>query len=67
MSFMDSLSSETERNNFMNCLTYVKKNWPLDSKDIQLKRAESVYAISQVFFDEILPNFVHDTLKPVWN
>lgn len=63
---LDPHDSEQMRH-FTSCLTYVKRNWPDDTPDSQWRRAEAVYAISEHFFNEILPNFVNDTLKPVWN
>lgn len=41
--------------NFDNCLLYVKRTWPDESEEIQIIRAEAVYAISEVFFNEIIP------------
>lgn len=53
--------------NMENCLIYVKRIWPDDPEDIQIMRAEAVYAISKVFFTEIIPSVIQKNLTPSLN
>jgi hypothetical protein len=53
--------------NFEACYKYVERMWPEDSEENKLIRAESVYAISQTFFNDIIPTVVNRTLKPSLN
>lgn len=57
-----SESKESDDRNFRNCLIFVKETWPDEPPHIQMIRAEAVYEISKVFFNEIAPKIVKDHL-----
>ena len=60
-------SEERSKVNFEKCLTYVKRTFPNEPSHIQYKMAEGVFAISETFFDLIIPSIVHQTMKPSLN
>lgn len=57
-----NIHKSNSNTNFDNCLIYVKRTWPNESEDIQMIRAEAVYSISNVFFNEIIPKVMEKNL-----
>jgi len=53
--------------NYSACLEFVKKTWPEELEDKQKLRAESIYELSKVFFNEILPFHTKILLRPSLN
>lgn len=58
---------ERDTTNFNQCLIYVQRTFPDEPEDIQYKMARAVFGITEVFFNEILPKVIKQTLSTSLN
>ena len=59
--------SSNGEQNFQKCLVYIQKTFPDEPELTQMKMAQAVFSISEVFFNEILPKVLSNTLRPSMN
>lgn len=64
---MFEFKERPENNNFEACVKFVERTWPDDPEDIKKFRAEAVYAISESFFNEIIPSVIQQIMTPSLN
>lgn len=57
------MQSSSQQHNFEKCLIFVKETFPNESLETQMKQAEAVYSISNVFFNLIIPHVVRGNLR----
>lgn len=55
---------EDNPSEFEKCLIFVKRNFPEDDERLQFYRAEAVYAMSKVIFNQVIPSVLHEAMQP---